>query len=63
VADDGRSAVGKLERHIGEGFGLPRDYQRPNGGSAAAKESKLVVFWDAMKERSSWKKVYGEGLY
>jgi hypothetical protein len=55
--DDGNAAVAKLETHIGNGFVLPKDIQ------ADSQQSKLGAFWDAVKERPSWKKVYGKGLY
>ncbi|KAJ7492642.1 hypothetical protein FB451DRAFT_1219111 [Mycena latifolia] len=60
AADDGSAAIGKLEAHIGSGFGLPKDFQvvdaRRKEGAAV---SKLAGFWEAMGERASWKKVYG----
>ena len=46
--DDGKTAVNKL---------------RKAAGLEELEESKLAVFWDALKERASWKKVYGAGLY
>jgi len=64
--DDGNTAVTKLENHIGNKFLLPRDFQAMDAqstGSQPAYQSKLGAFWDAVKERPSWKKVYGKGLY
>jgi glutathione S-transferase len=48
-SDDGHTVVKKLEEYIGGGF---KD-----------EESKLGGFWDAVRERKSWQKVYGAGLY
>jgi hypothetical protein len=64
--DDGSRAVGKLEAHIGNGFVLPRDFQATDAQSTDSHQpyqSKLGAFWDAMKERPSWKKVYEKGLF
>ena len=58
TADDGRTAVGRVEARMGGGFLLPKDH--PVHGR---KESKLAVFWDAMRERPSWKKIYRAGLF
>jgi glutathione S-transferase len=57
-ADEGNRAIGLLESHLGGGFRLPKDYepQRADGD-----ESKLAAFWDVMKARGSWSKVYGDG--
>ncbi|TFK77122.1 hypothetical protein BDN72DRAFT_953597 [Pluteus cervinus] len=46
--DDGKTAVNKL---------------RKAAGLEELGECKLAAFWDAVKERASWKKVYGAGLY
>ncbi|KAF8227425.1 hypothetical protein L208DRAFT_1424732 [Tricholoma matsutake] len=64
--DDGNTVVTKLEAHIGNGFILPKDFQDTDAqgiDSQEARRSKLSAFWDAVKERPSWKKVYGNGLY
>jgi len=45
-SDDGHTIVKKLEEHVGSEF----------------KGEKLSVFWDAVRERKSWQKVYGGGL-
>lgn len=67
AADDGNAVVGKLEVHVGNGFSLPKDYQgsdaAPPGQRKEAVKSKLGAVWDSVKERSSWKQVYGEGLF
>ncbi len=65
-SEDGNTAIAKLESRVGNGFKLPQDYhlselQRQEGVSAAT-QSKLAAFWDAVRERASWKKVYGNGL-
>ncbi|KII86468.1 hypothetical protein PLICRDRAFT_144201 [Plicaturopsis crispa FD-325 SS-3] len=63
ASDDGATAIGKLEAHAG--IALPKDAavqdsaQRPD----APQQSKLAVFWTAVKEKPSWQKVYSEGLY
>lgn len=65
-SDNGNTVVGKLEKHIGGGFKLERDFiteqERQEKGNSE-KASKLGAFWDELRERKSWKKVYGEGLY
>jgi hypothetical protein len=65
ATDDGCTAVGKLEGHVAGGFMLPKDAQVGERMPAdkIRRESKLVIFWDAMKERASWRKIYGTGLY
>lgn len=62
--DDGNTAIAKLDEHIGTGFALPKDFQPPETQRKEDRpyQSKLAAFWDAMKERPSWKKVYGAGL-
>jgi hypothetical protein len=66
-SEDGTSVIAKLEAHIGTGFALPKDSQpldaqrkEPN---RPAYQSKLSAFWDAVRERPSWKKVYAAGLH
>lgn len=66
--DDGHSVVTKLESHVGNGFKIassasPSLEGQRNETSETGEKRKLSVFWDAMKERPSWKKVYGNGLY
>lgn len=65
--------MAKIEAHIGDGFALPKtlpviDARRkaglpPLSVDTNERQCKLAAFWDAMKERSSWKKVYAEGLH
>jgi len=65
ASDDGNTIVKKLEDHIGVGFKLPRDFvadqAKRDGGKD--KQSKVAAFWDAVRERPSWRKVYAEGLF
>ncbi|KAI5898526.1 uncharacterized protein SCHCODRAFT_02612356 [Schizophyllum commune H4-8] len=55
---DGKAAVSKLEQHVGGGFTLPKEFKTAEDETI----SKLAAFWDSMRERASWKKVYGDGL-
>lgn len=59
--DNGETIVAKLEEYIGGGFVMPRDFVgdqvRPE------KQTKIGAFWDTIRERPGWKKVYTEGLY
>jgi hypothetical protein len=57
-SDDGRTVVKKIEEHFGDVLVVPKDHQV--GGR---KDSKLAMFWDAIKERPSWKKIYKTGLF
>ncbi len=50
MTDDGSAAVARLQRHVGTEFKL-------------GQKGRLSEYWEAMKERSSWKKVYAEGLH
>ncbi|EPQ60654.1 hypothetical protein GLOTRDRAFT_113234 [Gloeophyllum trabeum ATCC 11539] len=68
VSDKGDGAISKLENHIGNGFVLPKDFQwnppqRDGSEVQPVTQSKLAAFWDAVKERPSWKKVYADGLH
>ena len=73
ASENGASVVGKIEMHVGGGFTLPKEFSvveaRRRAGHPAANvespehQSKLAAFWDTMRERPSWKKVYGEGLH
>ncbi|OCH96128.1 hypothetical protein OBBRIDRAFT_787578 [Obba rivulosa] len=73
AADDGDTVVRKVEAHVGGGLSLPRDLsvaeaRRRNGVPATEtdvdeQQARLAAFWDAIKERPSWKKVYAEGLH
>lgn len=69
-SEAGVSAIDKLEKHIGAGFLLPRiseaagtsgvgDESTPKAadGEPPKTTTKLGVFWDAAKERVSWKAV------
>ena len=73
ASDDGNTAVAKIEAHVGDGFSLVREFSVAEarrragipvtGVEPTERQSKLAAFWDAVKERPSWKKVYGEGLH
>ncbi|KAG7099184.1 hypothetical protein E1B28_001053 [Marasmius oreades] len=66
TSDDGSSAIEKIEKHVGNGFSLTRvnlpvDLMKLEGARPASR-SKLAAFWDVVKERPSWKKIYADGL-
>jgi hypothetical protein len=69
--DEGDVAITKVESHIGSEFYFVRDSAAfpvaggtpQQDGGRPAYQSKLAAFWDAMRERSSFKKVYTNGLY
>jgi len=61
--DDGKTIVKKIEEHVGGGLKIPRDFLTRREDAKAEKESKLGAFWDAIRDRPSWRKIYGEGLY
>jgi glutathione S-transferase len=68
ITDDGDVAITKIEAHIEPEFHFTRDFAAPAGGARQdegrpASQSKLAAFWDAMRERSSFQKVYANGLY
>ncbi|KAI0756942.1 hypothetical protein C8Q80DRAFT_1215734 [Daedaleopsis nitida] len=73
ASDDGNTVIAKIEAHIGSGFTLPKDFSIAearrragipvNGTESTEQQSKLATFWDTMKERASWKKVYGTELH
>ncbi|KAH8100689.1 hypothetical protein BXZ70DRAFT_938333 [Cristinia sonorae] len=73
AADDGNTVTKKLEAHIGDGFKLPDDFSvaearrragLPSGNAQPTDvQSRIAAFWDAIKERPSWKKVYADGLH
>lgn len=62
-SDDGDIAIKRVEKHIGNEFVFPKDFLSSSAFSPFTEEkavarSKLAAFWDAMKSRSSWNKVY-----
>ncbi|KAF9535453.1 hypothetical protein CPB83DRAFT_888166 [Crepidotus variabilis] len=66
ASDDGNAVVKKLEDHIGGGFKLTKEHltEQPRRDTPKPdKQARLAVFWDAVKERRSWKKIYMDGLY
>lgn len=70
ASDSGTVIVAKIEQFISPGFSLPKDYQYPEAQrtptagveTVPQDASKLAAFWDAIKERPSWQKYYGNGL-
>ncbi|EKM61076.1 uncharacterized protein PHACADRAFT_247441 [Phanerochaete carnosa HHB-10118-sp] len=73
TTDDGGAVISKIEEHVGESFSLPKDFSvaeaRRRAGLPASnvppteRQARLAAFWDAVKERPSWKKVYADGLH
>lgn len=65
-SDNGNVVIEKLEKHIGSSLVLPNivsgDAPRTDAERSSAR-TKLGIYWDTVKERSSWKKVYGHGLH
>jgi len=61
--DDGETIVVKLEEYIGGGFVTPRDSPADQIQSENRKQTKIGAFWDTIRERPGWKKVYADGLY
>ncbi|THH14723.1 hypothetical protein EW146_g5646 [Bondarzewia mesenterica] len=68
MTDNGADAIRKLERHIVDGFRLPKDAFPPSSQASSSEgttlmnpvaQAKLSIIWDNVKERPSWKKVYG----
>ncbi|KAF8640490.1 hypothetical protein AX17_000153 [Amanita inopinata Kibby_2008] len=65
VGDEGNAAIAKLEKRIGsEGFLAQNSkWGTAEGDDGRAQETKLGTFWNAVKGRESWKRVYKEGLH
>lgn len=64
--DNGEIIIVKLEEYIGGGLVIPRDFlaeQVRRENAKDEKQTKIGAFWDAVRERPGWKKVYGNGLY
>jgi hypothetical protein len=59
--DNGETVVVKLEEYIGGGFVIPRDFSTDQVRSENG--TKISAFWDTIRERPGWKKVYADGLY
>jgi hypothetical protein len=59
--DNGKTIVVKLEEYIGGGFVIPRDFLADQARNE--KQTKIGAFWDIVRERPGWKKVYADGLY
>jgi len=64
TGDDGKTVVEKVEKLIGVGATVfPRDYSSSEQDRRGEKQAKLGVFWDALRERDSWQKIYGAGPF
>lgn len=73
LADDGATAISKVEAHVGGGFSLVKDFSvaeaRRRAGlpvtdpESKERQNRLTAFWDAVRERPSFKKVYKDGLH
>ena len=66
ATDNGSTIAKKIEEHVAGGLKLPRDFLTDAGrreGTKAEKQTKIGAFWDAVRERPSWQKVYAGGLY
>ncbi|KAI0651902.1 hypothetical protein C8Q79DRAFT_1005154 [Trametes meyenii] len=73
ATEDGNTVVGRIESHVGGDFSLPKEFSvaeaRRRAGipvtnvDTTERQSKLAAFWDSVKERPSWKKVYANGLH
>ncbi|KAK7468874.1 hypothetical protein VKT23_003373 [Stygiomarasmius scandens] len=59
--EDGNTVIGKLESHVGNGLSIPKTTKTV--GEETVSRSKLAEFWDAVKQRDSWQKVYSNGLH
>jgi len=68
--DSGTEAIARLEEHVGGGFtftkDVPESAPRTTGlvgpvptSTAEGRKPKLVVLWDALASRPSWKRVFG----
>ncbi|THH10457.1 hypothetical protein EW146_g8366 [Bondarzewia mesenterica] len=65
MTDNGADAIRKLERHVVDGFRLPKDAFPPSSQVPSSEgttltnpvaQAKLSIIWDNVKERLSWKK-------
>ena len=64
AGDDGKTVVDKIESKAGIGAFLPRDYSADIvRHGEKEKVVKFGVFWDGLKLRGSWQKIYGDGLF
>ncbi|EIN13777.1 hypothetical protein PUNSTDRAFT_79578 [Punctularia strigosozonata HHB-11173 SS5] len=77
VGDQGPLAIAKLESQVAPdgSLGLPKDFavlppqntptldSTPSDSRPPVKVNKLAAFWDAIRERPSWAKIYEEGLH
>ena len=62
-SDSGETVAQKLEARVGTK--LVRDFKTEQGRreNVEAEQTKIGAFWDGMRERASWKKIYGAGLF
>jgi hypothetical protein len=60
--DDGATVVKKIEEQIG-GVKLARDFVVEPARGKGERQNKVGAFWDAIRERPGWKKIYGQGLF
>ncbi|KAF7985354.1 hypothetical protein HWV62_6575 [Athelia sp. TMB] len=65
ITEDGDAVTAKVESHIGGGFQFPKEAPATGGavGARATPQSKLSAFWDAVKDRPSFQRVYANGLH
>ncbi|KZP31389.1 hypothetical protein FIBSPDRAFT_926046 [Athelia psychrophila] len=62
ISEDGDTVTAKVEAHIGGGFQFPKEAPATGGavGARTTPQSKLAAFWDAIKDRPSFQRVYAE---
>lgn len=65
ASEDGSTIVKKLEAHIGAGFAFPQNFvsEQARRENKTGGQTKLGAFWDAVRQRPSWKKVYGDAIF
>lgn len=71
-SEDGSTITSKIEAHV-DGLQFPKDFSvtearrraglPPGNVQGNDRQNRFAAFWDAMKERPSWKKVYADGLH
>ncbi|KJA29104.1 hypothetical protein HYPSUDRAFT_196527 [Hypholoma sublateritium FD-334 SS-4] len=62
-SDSGETVAKRLEGRVG--YTLVRDFKTEQGRreNVEAEQTKIGAFWDGMRERASWRKIYGAGLF
>ncbi|KAF5313175.1 hypothetical protein D9619_003288 [Psilocybe cf. subviscida] len=60
ASEDGSTIVKKLEAHIGAGFAFPQNFvsEQARRENKTGGQTKLGAFWDAVRQRPSWKKTW-----